>query len=238
VSDWRVLVVEDDPAVARYHDLLVSQTPGFTVVGIADTAEAAANMLDRARPDLILLDLALPGRDGLALLRQLRGRRDPVEAITVSANRNATAVRECAHLGVVDYLVKPFPPDRLRQALRLFTNRMAAASRASDLEQAQVDMLMASGRIPRRAVPRGLDAKRVEEVRIALRAADRPVAAQDIAARLAISRVTVRRYLEYLAATGEAQTVSLPGTTGRPRNGYWLRKAAAAPARGTSVHPR
>ena len=230
MSDWRVLVVEDDPAVARYHDLLVSQTPGFTVVGIAETAEAAANMLDRARPDLILLDLALPGRDGLSLLRQLRGRRHPVEAITVSANRNATAVRECAHLGVVDYLVKPFPPDRLRQALRLFRNRMAAASRTTDLEQAQVDMLTASGRIPRRTVPRGLDAQRVEEVRIALKTADRPVTAQDVATRLDISRVTVRRYLEYLAATGEAQTVSIPGATGRPSKGYRLRRATAAPA--------
>jgi response regulator of citrate/malate metabolism len=229
VSDWRVLVVEDDPAVARYHDLLVSQTPRFEVVGIAETAEAAMSMLERAQPDLILLDLALPGRDGLALLRELRGRRQAVEVITVSANRNVNAVRECAHLGVVDYLVKPFPPDRLRQALRLFTNRVAASSRTSDLEQAQVDMLMASGRVPRRAVPRGLDAERVDEVRMALKAADEPVTAQDVATRLDISRVTVRRYLEYLAATGEAQWVSLPGSTGRPRKGYWLRKAAPRP---------
>lgn len=230
MSDWRVLVVEDDPAVARYHDLLVTQTPRFTVVGIAETAEAATSMLERARPDLILLDLALPGRDGLALLRQLRGRRQPVEVITVSANRNVAVVRECAHLGVVDYLVKPFPPDRLRQALRLFTNRVSATSRTSDLEQAQVDMLMASGRVPRRAVPRGLDAERVEEVRGALKVVTEPVTAQDIATRLDISRVTVRRYLEYLAATGEAQTVSLPGSTGRPSKGYWLRKTAATPA--------
>jgi response regulator of citrate/malate metabolism len=221
MSEWRVMVVEDDPAVARYHELLVQRTPGFTVVGNVDTAELAISMADRTAPDLILLDLALPGRDGLTLLRHLRGRGRTVEVIAISAHRQTSVVRSAVHLGVVDYLVKPFPPERLRQALRLFVNRMTAAS-APELDQAQVDLLTAGGRVARRSVPKGLDAARVEHVRRALRGISGPVTAQELAERMQLSRVTVRRYLEYLAATGEAKVVSLPGVTGRPRNGYTL----------------
>jgi response regulator of citrate/malate metabolism len=234
VSSWRVLIVEDDPAVARYHELLVSQTPGFAVVGVADTAAIAAAMGQRSNPHLILLDLALPGRDGLTLLKQLRGRRQAVEVITISANRNSATVRACAHLGVVDYLVKPFPPDRLRQALRLFVNRMSAV-RETDLDQAEVDLLTASGRIARRAVPKGLEAERVEDVRAALRRSDKLMTAQELATQVTLSRVTARRYLEYLAATGEAEVVSLRGGTGRPRKGYRLRGVRDYPSRRSNL---
>lgn len=219
MPDWRVMVVEDDPAVARYHELLVERTPGFTVVGKVDSAELAIGMVERAAPDLILLDLALPGRDGVTLLRQLRGRARALEVIAISAHRQAHVVRSTVHLGVVDYLVKPFPPERLRQALRLFVNRMSAAS-SPELDQSQIDVLTASGRVPRRAVPKGLDAARVQQVRRALRDMSAPVTAQELANRTQLSRVTARRYLEYLAAIGEAKVVSLPGVTGRPRKGY------------------
>jgi response regulator of citrate/malate metabolism len=234
MREWRVVVVEDDPAVARYHELLVERTPGFTVVGKVDTAEQAIGMVERTAPDLMLLDLALPGRDGVALLRHLRGRGRTVEVIAISANRQAGVVRATVHLGIVDYLVKPFPPERLSQALRLFATRMAAAS-SPDLNQAQVDLLTAGGRMPRRAVPRGLDSERVQQIRRAMRGRSDPATAQELADRVQLSRVTVRRYLEYLAAIGEATIVSLPGTTGRPRKGYTLRTTRPAAPPGASL---
>jgi response regulator of citrate/malate metabolism len=234
MPEWRVVVVEDDPAVARYHELLVERTPGFAVVGKADTAELAIGMVERTAPHLILLDLALPGRDGVALLRHLRGRARAVEVIAISAHRQASVVRSTVHLGVVDYLVKPFPPERLRQALRLFVNRMSAVS-SPELDQSQVDVLTASGRTPRRAVPKGLDDARVQEIRRSLRGMSGPVTAQQLADGVKLSRVTVRRYLEYLAATGEAKVVSVPGATGRPRKGYVLFADGPPPRSGASL---
>ncbi|MBE3002315.1 response regulator [Nocardiopsis sp. HNM0947] len=69
----KVLIVEDDARVAHNHRCLVEETPGFTVTGVAHTAGAAMGSIARERPHLILLDLFLPDRSGMELLRTLRG---------------------------------------------------------------------------------------------------------------------------------------------------------------------
>src|ERR671915_235972 len=126
MRNWRVLVVEDDRDVAFVHRALVSRTPCFEVVGVAATGEDALRAVKRLRPDLVLLDLAIPATDGLSVLRELRTSGTSVEVIAVTARRDAETVRSVVHLGVVDYLVKPFTPERLRKALLVFLHRMAA----------------------------------------------------------------------------------------------------------------
>jgi response regulator of citrate/malate metabolism len=217
VAEWRTLIVEDAPAVAEVHRRLVASTPGFVVVGIARDADTARRETTRQRPHLILLDLGLPGGDGLTLLRSLRNAREPVEVIAATAARGADVVRDCVHLGVVDYLVKPFPPERLRQALGLFAHRMRAL-REGELAQADVDR--ASGRRPARTLPKDLTPATLLAVRAALQDAHAPLSAAEIASRTGIARVTARRYLEYLDASGEVHTHTRGEGPGRPTKAY------------------
>jgi response regulator of citrate/malate metabolism len=72
MADWRVLVVEDDRVVARLHCRFIARVPGFTAVGVATTAAQAQEMVRTLHPDLLLLDIGLPGENGVALLRRLR----------------------------------------------------------------------------------------------------------------------------------------------------------------------
>lgn len=223
MAEWRTLIVEDSPAVAEVHRRLVASTPGFAVVGIAPTAAEARRLAALHRPHLLLLDLGLPDADGLALLRALRGAREPVEVIAVTAARGADVVRDCVHLGVVDYLVKPFAPERLRQALGLFAHRMQAL-REGELAQAEVDRLCASGRRAARALPRDLAPETLATVREALRAG--PLSAADVAQATGIARVTARRYLEYLDASGEVETHTRSAGPGRPTKAYGFVRGA------------
>src|SRR5262249_29106464 len=147
---------------------------------IARTAADARRLTAQQHPHLILLDLGLPDGDGMALLRALRGAREPVEVIAATAARGADVVRDCVHLGVVDYLVKPFAPERLRQALGLFAHRMQALHEG-ELAQAEVDRLCASGRRPARALPRDLSEDTLKAVRATLRDAGAPLSAADVA---------------------------------------------------------
>ena len=107
MNEWRVLVVEDDRVVARVHCKFVAQVPGFTPVGVAGTVAEAESMVATLHPDLLLLDLGLPDGSGIQLLRGLRARGSPVEAIAVTAATAGAVVRAAVHLGIVDYLVKP-----------------------------------------------------------------------------------------------------------------------------------
>jgi response regulator of citrate/malate metabolism len=219
MTDWRVIVVEDDPVVARMHCRFVARVPGFEIAGVAGTAVAAEHLIRRLRPDLLLLDLGLPDRSGIDLLRDLRARGDEVEAIAVTAASDAPIVRSTVHLGVVDYLVKPFDQERLRQSLSLFTRRMAMLS-GSRLRQPEVDRLRTDGPGARRWLPRDLSPARLEQVRRSFAEATGAVTAAQLAEVLGISRVTARRYLEYLVTIGRARASEAAVGPGRPTKTY------------------
>jgi response regulator of citrate/malate metabolism len=219
MTEWRVLVVEDDRMVARLHCRFVAGMSGFTVVGIATTAAQAEQMIATLKPDLVLLDLGLPDESGIALLRRLRAGGSTTEAIVVTASTSAQVVRATVHLGVVDYLVKPFDQERLRQSLALFRRRMAMLSPTS-LAQDEVDQICSDGPNARRWLPRDLAEGRLLEIQHALRSFAAPATAVDVAATVGVSRVTARRYLEYLVTTGRARVSVTPDGPGRPSKTY------------------
>jgi len=219
MTEWRVMVVEDDRMVARLHCRFVAGMSGFTVVGIATTAAQAEQMIAAQRPDLVLLDLGLPDDSGIGLLRRLRAGGSTTEAIVVTAATSTQVVRATVHLGVVDYLVKPFDRERLRQSLALFRRRMAMLSPTS-LAQDEVDRICSDGPNARRWLPRDLAEGRLLEVQHALRSFGAPATAGDVAGAVGVSRVTARRYLEYLVTIGRARVSVMPDGPGRPSKTY------------------
>jgi response regulator of citrate/malate metabolism len=219
MADWRVLVVEDDRVVAGVHCRFVNRVPGFAVVGATATAAEARAATRKLRPDLILLDIGLPGEDGLALLRGLRAAEDAVEVIAVTAASSTAAVRAAVQLGAVDYIVKPFDQDRLRKALGLFQRRMAMLE-TTQLAQEEVDRICSDGPNAYRWLPRDLSAERLEDIRAMLSGSGEAATAARVAAEVGVSRVTARRYLEYLVTIGQATMEPVAVGPGRPRKTY------------------
>ncbi|MDN3445213.1 response regulator [Microbacterium sp. APC 3901] len=142
----RVLIVDDDPMVAQLHRMFVERTPGFIVTGIASTGEAAVEMVQGDRPDVVLLDLQLPGISGIDVLRLLRTHHgDDVDVIAVTADRRASSVAQMRMLGVAHYLAKPFSLRELRSRLRSVARvRSALSSRQSFAGQSEIDEVMHS----------------------------------------------------------------------------------------------
>src|SRR3954451_4197077 len=219
MADWRVLVVEDDPVVARLHCRFVKRIAGFSPVGVASNAAQAQQMVGTLRPDLVLLDIGLPGQSGLALLRRLRADDLRVEAIVVTAATAASTVHAAVQLGAVDYLVKPFDEERLRKSVLLFQRRMAMLGGAQ-LSQSEVDRLCSNGPNALRWLPRTLSSTRLDEIRALLDRNARQVTADEVATETGVARVTARRYLEYLVTTGHATMEPVPTGRGRPRHLY------------------
>jgi len=217
---WRVLVVEDDRTVASIHCRFVSRVPGFSVVGVARTAAEARRLVANLRPHLVLLDLGLPGESGVALLRGLRGAGHPVEVVAVTAAASPEVVRAVFQLGVIDYLVKPFRPERLGQALEAFDQHMGAFA-GRRMQQATVDALRAPGR----RLPKDISEAGLDQVSRALAGSPDPLTAAEVSERVGLARSTTRRYLEFLVTLGRATVTPVPGGRGRPRNAY----AAAGP---------
>ena len=119
----RVLVVEDDRMIAKGLHTALKQD-GYAVDGVSDGASAAA-ALRSSRFDLVLLDLGLPERDGLEVLRELRSRGDATPVIIVTARDDVQNRIEGLDAGADDYIIKPFDLDEVAARMRSVLRRAA-----------------------------------------------------------------------------------------------------------------
>ncbi|SCK39980.1 response regulator [Streptomyces sp. WMMB 322] len=147
----RVLVVDDDFMVARLHSTLVEQVPGFTVVGAVHSGTDALTAVRELRPDLVLLDMYLPDLPGLEVLRELRGTgapEDGPDVLVVTAARDAETVRGAQRGGAVQYVIKPFEGQLLKERLLRFAERREALAALQAPEQRDVDRLFGDTAAP------------------------------------------------------------------------------------------
>ena len=122
----RILAVDDDPQALRYvRDALVAS--GFEPLATADPEETL-RLLEEERPHLVLLDLVLPGTDGIDLMRKIRETRD-VPVIFLSAYGQDQLVARAFDMGAADYVVKPFSPTELAARIRAALRRRDAPRR-------------------------------------------------------------------------------------------------------------
>ncbi len=222
-TDFAVLVVDDDFMVARIHSRFLQTQDGFRVAGVAHTGVDALAKLAELEPDLMLLDVHLPDMSGLEVLRLARQKHPDVDVILVTAERELGAVREAWQGGAMSYLVKPFEYQALAERLEHF-RRTRAVLDTGAVDQGAIDQLFGvsgSASRPRAELPKGLSRETADLVRRSL-AADEAVSATECAERVGISRVSARRYLEYLEQTGVAQVRLKYGRTGRPERLYRL----------------
>ncbi|MEO5743682.1 MAG: response regulator, partial [Terracoccus sp.] len=115
--DLRVLVVEDEPIAAQAHTEYVSRVPGFVVVATVGTNREAMQALQRSPVDVVLLDMNLPDRHGLDVVRAMRAAGYRADVIAVTSARDLEVVRTSVSLGVVQYVLKPFVFTMLRDRL-------------------------------------------------------------------------------------------------------------------------
>jgi len=119
----RVLVVEDDRMIAKGLHTALKQD-GYAVDGVSDGASAAA-ALRSSQFDLVLLDLGLPERDGLEVLRELRARGDAPPVIIVTARDDVQNRIQGLDAGADDYIIKPFDLDEVAARMRSVLRRAA-----------------------------------------------------------------------------------------------------------------
>ncbi len=135
-----VLVVEDEMEIARVvRDYLANA--GFDVIVVGDGDSALASMRS-AHPDLLVLDLGLPGRDGLDVAREVRRwSSTPIVMLTARGDESDRIVG--LELGADDYVVKPFSPKELVARVRAVLRRTRTAARGEEILRAadvEVDM--------------------------------------------------------------------------------------------------
>ena len=251
--DLRVLIVEDEPTAAEALALHVGRVPGCGVVGHVRAGADALRRVAAGGVDLVLLDIYLPDMSGLEVLRRLRAAGHTVDVVATTRARDLSVVQAAVSFGVTQYLVKPFTSAAVRQKLERYSAyRASLAGAGLPVAQGEIDSLFGALRATAETtgLPKGISAESLQTVVAALRRAleedatgahpapDTPVdhitadpddetvgarSAAELAGVLGMSRVTTRRYLEYLVDAGLARRQARYGNAGRPELEYrWL----------------
>jgi response regulator of citrate/malate metabolism len=227
----RTLVVEDDPIAQQAHVSYVERVPGYMVVAAAGTGADALRALAREPVDLVLLDVHLPDTSGVELLRRMRAAGHLADVIMVTRARDLAVVQAAVAFGATQYLMKPFTYNALRAKLdghRAYTERLDGGPVVA---QGDVDALFGTLRTPAPdpGLPKGVSRESLDAVVAALEGVgeESGMTAAEVAEVLGTSRVTARRYLEYLVETGLGERRARYGGSGRPQLEYSWRAGGA-----------
>lgn len=137
-NKWKILVVEDDPYIARFISMSLRKE-GYEVLQASSCSEALF-LFSSHHPDIILLDLGLPDRDGLDLLRELRQFSD-TPVLIVSARGQETEKIAALDLGANDYITKPFHMGELMARIRVAERALARPGAAAGEDKYVCDYL-------------------------------------------------------------------------------------------------
>ena len=130
----KLLIADDEPLAAERLQLLLAQCEGVDLVGTASDGEGAVRMAEALTPDLLLLDIEMPGLDGIDVARSLAERRPSPAIVFITAfDQFAVAAFE---VEAVDYLMKPVTPDRLNRALQRARDHLQRREKGGDIVSA------------------------------------------------------------------------------------------------------
>ncbi|RZS36833.1 LuxR family two component transcriptional regulator [Herbihabitans rhizosphaerae] len=117
-NNIKVLVVDDHPVVRQGLRTFLDLQPDITVVGEAGDGSSCVEATERLRPDVVLLDLMMPGVDGVTALRELRERRISTKVLVITSYTDPAAVLPAMRAGAAGYVYKDVDPPALAAAIR------------------------------------------------------------------------------------------------------------------------
>jgi DNA-binding NarL/FixJ family response regulator len=119
----KILLVDDHPIVREGMALLINREPDLAVCAAAEESNAALEAIDSLRPDIAIVDISLPGRDGLELLKMIRAKEPQMPVLILSMHGETTYAERALRAGANGYIMKQEATDKVLVAIRRILNR-------------------------------------------------------------------------------------------------------------------
>lgn len=217
-----VMIVEDDFHVAAVNKEIIQNIDGFTVETVQLKGKDAVKYLASHHVDLAVVDVFLPDSSGLDVIREIRQRDLDTDVILITAANDGNTIMNAIRMGSFDYIMKPFSKERLEQAIEKFRNYRSRLESGAGISKSAVSGLMRTEQKDGGAtnLQKGISSFTLQRVQGYFLGSDTRVTIQELATTLRLSRITARRYLEYLHQQGEIAKTFEYSDIGRPHAVY------------------
>ncbi|WP_406465694.1 response regulator transcription factor [Streptomyces sp. NBC_00111] len=198
----RVVIVDDDRLVRMALRLVIDAEPDLTVVAEAADGDDAITVVDEQQPDVVLMDVRMPGRDGLSATRELLTRPAPPRVLMLTTFDSDDLVLGALHAGALGFVLKDTPPARILDAVRTVADGnsvLSPAVTARVITAATSPQSSYARDSSREAARKQLSALTERELETARAVAD-GLGNPEIAERLYISVATVKAHVGNLFA--------------------------------------
>ena len=227
-----VLLIEDDPMVREVNRLFIERIEGVTLVGYAGNGIEGLEKIKALKPDLVFMDVFMPEQNGIVTLGKIREEQLAVDVIAVTAANDMPTIQRILHLGVYDYIMKPFTFKRIEQTLKNYKTYKFKMKNMQELTQHDLDYLMqqhkseeqnpliVSQKIGIGELPKGFNRATLDKVLAFIQESTEAVSAEEVATYIGTARVTARRYLDFLEKQSMLKVDIQYGSVGRPVHRY------------------
>ena len=225
---YKAIIIEDNAPVAEINREYLLKCGDFKIVAVFKDGAEALEYLKTNTVDLAILDVYMPKMDGMQLLHKLRTLHNPVSVIMITAANDLHVIENSLNSGVIDYIIKPFSFERFASAIEKFKTRAGFMEEHKEerLTQAKLDKLLEAKPEDTKKEPleKGLNRLTLETIYKWL--TDHPgerVTCETLSGQLTLSKVTIRRYMNYLIENGKVRSTVDYETGGRPSIIYQLK---------------
>lgn len=217
------MIVEDDPMVLEINSKFLKRVDGFALSkAVTNLSDAKKGML-LSKPDLVLLDVYLPRENGIDFLKWIRSQEKDVDVILITADKSIDRIQEAFRYGVIDYLIKPFSFERFKEALNQFKDRYESFKVNIQIEQTDLDKLLIAQSVTQieEELAKGINKYTYQTIWEEInKGYEKYFTAENLAVKLKIARVTVRKYLDFMEKEEKIYKLVEYGKVGRPQHKY------------------
>ncbi len=218
---YKAIIIEDDPILTKLDVIYMQKCKSIQLKETFRDGEKALSYIAKNPVDLIILDFHLPGMNGFEFIKKLRAISSQTRIIVTTIDNDVDIFIELQNYGIIDFLLKPYTYSRYKEALDNFIEKTEALKDFHLFTQTHADSYYTRNIISPDSVSnareRGIQQETSERILEYLRKmSDTPLTLTTILNEIPLSRVTLRRYMQYFSDTGIVTTTANYSTGGRP----------------------
>jgi two-component system, CitB family, response regulator CitT len=221
----KVAIAEDDFRIADIHEKFLNKFKEIDVVGKALKGTETLQLLEQTNPDLLLLDVYMPDMLGSDLLPIIREKFPKVSIIMITAATDKVFLEKSLSYGVENYLIKPVSRERFDEVIQEYIKKFSLLTSTKEVNQDYVDLFFRKGKSGGMAktagLPKGIDEITLGKVKTVISERREGLSAEEVGKEIGASRITARRYLEYLSSKQKVKAEVVYGIVGRPERKYY-----------------